>query len=205
MSGVERTQKESDMRNMRIVFSLGCVIAITCSATSAHAEEAATFTGPTYFVKPVQTSITPGSTLVVDVYLANATDVGAVQVQVAGTDTQSNKLAITDIAVNKQQPTFIFGLDQIVEAIDMKGKRIALVKYNGGATAPAAKPRYVATFSLAIPADATGNVSVGVAMGQETMLLASSGAEMTYAVSGPVTVEVSTDRVRTIKKGRNSR
>ncbi len=193
------------MRNMKVALSLGCAVAVALAVNSAHADEAATFTAPTYFVKPMQTSITPGDTLVVNVYLANATDVGAVQVQVVGTDSQSNKLAITNIVVDKQQPTFIFGFDQIVEAIDMKGERLALVKYNGGATAPAAKPKYVGTFSVAIPTDATGSISVGVSSGQETMLLASSGAEMTYAVSGPVTIDVSTDRVRTIKRGRNSR
>ncbi len=193
------------MRNMRFALNLGCAVAVTLAATSAYAQNAVSATQPTYFVKPVQTSITPGSTLVVNVYLANATDVGAVQVQVAGTDQQNNKLAITDISVDKNLPTFIFGFDQIVEAIDMNGKRLALVKYNGGATAPAAKPRYVGTFSLAIPANAVGPVSVGVAEGQETMLLASSGAEMTYTVGSPVTVEVITDRVRTIKRGRSTR
>jgi len=197
--------KECDMRNMKVALSLGCAVAAALAVTTAHAQQNISLTEPTYFVKPAQTSVTPGGTLAVQVFLANATDVGAVQVQVAGTDSQNNKLTITDIKVDKQQPTFIFGLDQIVEAIDMHGKRLALVLYNGGAIAPAAKPRYVGTFSLAIPADATGSISVGVAIGQETMLLASSGAAMTYTADSPVTVQVVTDRVRPTKRGRRTR
>ncbi len=193
------------MRNMKVALNLGCTMVFVFAVTSAHAQSAISQTEPTYFVKPKQASVLPGSTLVVDVFLANATDIGAVQIQVVANDQQNNKLAMTSITVDEQSPLFLFGSDQIVKAIDTKGERIALVKYNGGVTAPTSKPKYICTFSFDVPADATGSVSVGVAAGQETMLLISSGAERTYTVSSPVTVEVVTDRVRSIKKGRSTR
>jgi len=161
---------------------------------------------PTILLKPQQVQVLPGSTIQVDAFIANVQDIGTYQLSVIAKAADGKILPLSSMAVNKTHKTFLFGTDQVVEAIDQKGKRLAVITFGQGVDVAADNHRYLATFTFQVPKDVTGTLEIIVDQGQETMLLHGSGEKMAYGVGQSATVQVvDGNKVRTIKDGRSTR
>ncbi len=161
---------------------------------------------PTISLAPQQLNVLPGDTVQVDAFITNVQDIGTYQLCLIGKASDGQVLTLSTMAINKTHKTFLFGSEQVVEAIDQKGKRLAVITFGQGVDVAADEQRYLATFTFEVPKDAKGSLQFVVDQGQETMLLHGSGEKMTYGVGAAVSIQVVGDtKIRAIKRDRSTR
>ncbi len=192
------------MKKMRNVVAASAVAFMVLAGSDMV--QGGTASLPTILLKPQQVQVLPGSTIQVEAFIANVQDIGTYQLSVIGKAANGKILPLSSMVVNKKHKTFLFGTDQVVEAIDQKGKRLAVVTFGQGVDVAVDDHRYLATFTFQVPKDATGTLEIVVDQGQETMLLHGSGEKMAYGVGQSASVQViDGTKIRTIKQGRSTR
>ncbi len=181
-------------------------VAFLVMAGSSLANKGAGQTLPTVLLKSQQMQVLPGTTVQIDAFITNVQDIGSYQLYLNAQTSDNKRLVLSSMKINKAHKTFLFGSEQVIEAIDKKGERLAVITYGMGVSVPGDEQRYLATFTFKVPKDAQGSLHVTVDTGQETMLLRASGEQMTYGVGDGVTIQVVDDsKIRNIKRGRSTR
>ncbi|MCO6435621.1 MAG: hypothetical protein J5J06_00860 [Phycisphaerae bacterium] len=140
-------------------------------------------------VVPAQKIVPPGGKIEVHVFLSNAANVAAYELHLNVLGDEGGTLPLTAVTVDKNRKNFIFGKDQVVEAIDLKGKRAAIVTYGGGKSVGSDDVKYLATFVYSVPSDAKGSYRIGINTAKAFVSDANVNT-MAYSTGDPVEIKV---------------
>lgn len=151
------------MRKMTVM----CMVALAGLSTSAVGQDAvggpsAAVQGAVITVATSHPAVPVGGVVEVQVFLTNAQNVAAYELHMSVTGGPAGSLELESIFVDKNRKRFLFGRAQVVEAIDLKGKRAAIITYSRGADVGTAAKAYLATFRYRVSPEANGVFTVNI-------------------------------------------
>ncbi len=123
--------------------------------------------GPTITIVPAQSSMRPGGTMTVDVFVNGVSDLRVYQVSLAVTGGMKGQVAVDSAAITARND-YVFGTAKKLDAIDQTSGRMGAMLFDGGIDV--AKPGYLGTYTLRSSADASGSYSVNVRMDRSSFL-----------------------------------
>jgi hypothetical protein len=141
-----------------------------------------TLAGPTMMLVPTRSTIQPGESVVVDLFLAAVSDCRTYQAGVEVTGGTRGQLVVEDLAVLDNRPDYVFGTRQKIDAVDEKGRRLGATLFDGGVDV--GRPMHLGNFTLRASPDAAGSFEVSVRM-DETSFLRTSGHHPIQFYQGP--------------------
>jgi hypothetical protein len=128
---------------------------------------------------PVAFSLVPdreligqGETVDVEVYIDSVDDLGAYEVSLEVTGGDTGSLNLEDLVIDKARPDYVFGTEDVVDAVDMVGERLGACLMDGGMMVQG--PAYLGTFTYRASQDASGVFQVTVRPGIHSFLKDSS-------------------------------
>ena len=144
--------------------------------------------GATLTVVPRTTSVRPGETVTVDVFLSRVSNLRAYQVALDATGTKG-ALRIEDMLIDTSHPQYVFGTEQTANAVDkLNGRAVnATFTTKGYEVGDSA---YLATYTFRATAEAAGEFKIRVRANQDTALRDTASAPIGYQVSLPATIEI---------------
>ncbi len=153
---------------------------------SAAPPAAATFT-----VVPDRTTIQPGETVNVHVFLSGASQIRSYQVKLVVRGGVTGGLLIDNLWIDSERADYVFGTLQKLEAVDPSNSRMAGVLMQGGVDA--VNPAYVGSYSLRAPSDASGVFSVNLGLDHnESILLRADDRPMHFEAGPAAEITVAT-------------
>jgi hypothetical protein len=181
-------QRLAVLNNGRVVaapvIEPGMIKGTTLTASTAPIAPA----GPTLSV--VASTEAPKGMHAFDVFLTGAMDLRGYQVALSADGGTNGKLNLVDIHQDATRADFVFGSEQIVNAVDLNGGRVVGALFVG--SVDAATPKYLGTFTYQPSSDATGTFTVKVQVSEETMLRDSTNSPIGYQAGAAGTVQIGT-------------
>jgi len=151
-------------------------------ATKGLSGEAAMVT-----VVPRQESALAGGTLTVDVYVSNVSGLRTYQfaLEVSGgtTGSLSRSAGLVDVA----HADFVFGTDQVIQAVDEQHGRFGAVLFRGSRDVTGQK--YVGSYTYDVSPDASGSFTIGVDESRVSFMTDAAGEDIVFRTV-PTTVQV---------------
>jgi len=142
--------------------------------------------GATFTVVPDRTTILPGETVNVHVFLSGASQIRSYQVKVAIRGGSTGALLIDNLWIDAERADYVFGTLQKLDAVDPSNSRMAGVLMQGGVDA--VNPAYVGSYSLRASADASGVFNVNLGLDEnDSILLRADNQSMPFE-AGPAAV-----------------
>jgi len=135
-----------------------------------------------------QTTVNPGETVTVDLYLSGAADMKAYQARVNATGAQTGKIAVSSMVIDKQRSNYVFGTANVIDAVDNTGNRLGAVIFDGSVNVN--NPLYLGSFTFQTPADVHETYVVNVEVGEESFLRDSAAEPIEFRVGAPIVVTV---------------
>lgn len=135
-----------------------------------------------------KTTAQAGEMINVDVFVSQAQDLRGYQVAVEATGGKSGGLHLVDIHQDAARADWVFGGEQIVNAVDVNGSRMVAALFSGSTNV--AMPKYLGTFSFQSTKDASGTFAVKVRASDETALRDSNSQPIGYHVGPAVLVNI---------------
>jgi hypothetical protein len=148
--------------------------------------------GPAINVVAQQATATPGALVSFDVYLTHAADLRGYQVALTVESGRSGQLTLVDIHQDTAREDFVFGSQQIVNAVDLNGHRMVAALFNGSTDVTA--PKYLGTFTYQASADASGTFRVKASVSEETALRDSAGLPIGYQMGTVGAIQIGASR-----------
>lgn len=144
--------------------------------------------GATVTVVPRQTAIMPGDAVTADVFVAGASDLRLYQVAVDATGGTAGKMNLENMVIDKSRADYVFGTQQLVDAVDMTQGRMGGVLFEGGVNVE--QPMYVGTYTFRSTGDSTGTFYVQVRVGRDSFMQTTTDETITYRAGQPAMVTV---------------
>lgn len=144
--------------------------------------------GPAINVVAAQPTVAADGLVSVDVFLSQANDLRGYQVALEAVGGRAGALQLVDIHQETARPDFIFGAQQIVNAVDVNGGRAVAALFTG--TVDLTSPAYLATFTYKASSDAAGQFKIKVRVSDETALRDSNTNPIAYQAGQTATINI---------------
>jgi hypothetical protein len=149
---------------------------------------AITPTGPAINVVASKATAAPGELVTFDVFVSPVADLKGYQVALEAWGGDSGKLTLIDIHQDTQRADFVYGSEQILNAVDLNGSRMVAALFTG--STDVTTPKYLGTYTFQSTPDARGTFNVRVQVSDETMLRNSQNTPIAYQAGTPGTIRV---------------
>lgn len=136
-------------------------------------------------VVPRRESASTGGTVTVDVFVSNVSKLRTYQFALDTSGGTSGTLTRTDGVVDQTRGDFVFGSDQVIQAVDKIHGRFGAVLFSGGKDVTGQS--YVGTYSFQASPDAKGAFTVSVNPTRMSFMTDASGNDIPFR-SVPATV-----------------
>ena len=151
-------------------------------ATKGRADVAAVVT-----VVPRSETATAGGTITVDVYLSNVAGLRTYQFALDVSGGTSGTLSRDHGVVDVTNAEFVFGADQVIQAVDEQYGRFGATAFRSSANVTGQK--YVGSYTYQVSADASGSFTIDVNQTRVSFLTDTAGKDILFRVV-PTTVTV---------------
>jgi hypothetical protein len=133
-------------------------------------------------------TVSPGGTVDVHVFVTEPTDLRGLQAAVMITGGRGGTLTVETLSINEQHVSFVFLGEQYVTALDTSGGRVMAGLYGGGVNL-GAQSKYTGTFRLRASSNARGTFFANPRA--DTMLRDSVNEPIPWSSAGtlPITIE----------------
>ena len=142
---------------------------------------------PTVTVVPRRETATAGGMVTVDVYVSNVTGLRTYQFALDVLGGASGTLARVSGEVDTTQAEFVFGTEQVIQAVDEQYGRFGAVLFRGSTDVTGQK--YVGSYTYQVSPDASGAFTIGVNPTRISFLTDTAGKDIPFhAIPTTVTV-----------------
>jgi len=142
-------------------------------------------TSTTVTIVPRRDSASAGGTVTVDVFVSNVPKLRTYQFALDTSGGTSGTLTRTDGVVDQTRSDFVFGTDQVIQAVDKIHGRFGAVLFNGGKDVKGQS--YVGTYNFQASPDAKGAFTISVNPTRMSFMSDASGNNIPFR-STPITV-----------------
>ena len=137
------------------------------------------------------TSVQSDGTFSVEVFVNNAIDLKAFQVNVRASSAGTGLIAPTSMSIDRDRSDYIFAdVGQALADVNVHSGIVGGVAINGSVTAT--ERRYLGTFQFQVPDGSTDAFFVNVALTSDTFLANSKTETVSYKVASPVMIATGT-------------
>jgi len=138
-------------------------------------------------VVPRRELASSGGTVTVDVFVSNAPNLRTYQFSLDASGGTNGSLVRTDGVVDQTRGDFVFGTDQVIQAVDKRHGRFGAVLFNGGKDVT--EPGYVGSYSFEASPEAKGAFTISVNPTRISFMSDAQGEDIRFR-SVPATVTV---------------
>lgn len=136
-------------------------------------------------IVPRRDTASAGGTVTVDVFVSNVPKLRTYQFALDTSGGTTGTLTRTDGVVDQTRSDFVFGTDQVIQAVDKIHGRFGAVLFNGGKDVKAAS--YVGTYNFQASPDAKGAFTISVNPTRMSFMTDASGNNIPFRAE-PITV-----------------
>lgn len=138
-------------------------------------------------VVPRSDTATAGGTITVDVYISNVTGLRTYQFGLQVSGGTAGTLTRDHGVVDVTKPEFVFGTDQVIQAVDEQYGRFGATLFQGSKDVKGQK--YVGTYTYNVSSDASGPFTIDVDQSRVSFLTDTEGRDLAFHTT-PTTVTV---------------
>ncbi len=156
--------------------------------------------GATFTAVADRTTIQPGETATLDVFLSGASNVRTYQVTLVVSGGSSGQLNFDNLSIDTERSDYVFGTLEDLHAVDQTGHRMGAVLMQG--SVEAINPAYVGSYTMRASSDASGVFEVNVRLDDDASILWNSDQRpIPFSAGQAVAISVGTPtRLRPIGK-----
>lgn len=173
----------------RDVYHAFVLIAVLTVALQGHTRVANA--SPHVFLSREASSIQPGHSAEIDVFVEDVVDLRLYEVVLEVTGGAVGSLDLTNLVIDETRPDFVFtGISPLLCLPDQDGLRITCSPLSDDCVSVTAPPAYLGTYTFTASADADGTFTVNIVDDPATFLLDCDGSPITPLTLTHATVDI---------------